>query len=396
MEPWSLVALVVRYGLALIFAIAAIGKLRDLDATREATRDLALPASLVPFVAIGLPLAESAVAVGLIVSVTSSVATMASLALVVAFSVVVARQLLRGRRPNCNCFGSGHQAPIGPLTLMRNGVLAGTCIALLVRWNGGGGTCSLGCPSQLSTAQTLGVAVGGVGVGFFAVHSWLLIHLVRQRGEFLERIEHLEGSNAALTHAGKDALTTAERASTQQRHRRSRPGPGIGAPAPRFALRNVQDAMVTIDDLVTGDTPSVFVFLGTHCEACLALATEIGERAVSDGPPTDRRLIALVDGTIEHVAGRIDARGFTAVLIDEGGAISERYGVSGTPSAVVVLPDGRISSVLAEGRAAASRLVYFPALTATTTTTSSTGTDAMTTERTASTRVLTPTEASIR
>ena len=51
------------------------------------------------------------------------------------------------------------------------------------------------------------------------------------------------------------------------------------------------------------------------------------------------------------------------MLVDAGGSIAQRYGVAGSPTAVLVLPDGRVASFFAEGRAAVSRLARGPATT---------------------------------
>lgn len=392
MEQSSLVALVLRHGLALVFLLAAAGKLRALSATRQAARDLGVPSRIAPTVAVALPLVEATTAVGLLIPAGARWASVAALALVASFSLLVGVQLLRGRRPNCNCFGSGHESPIGPLTLVRNGLLAVAAAALLIRSTQSEDACALGCPSDLSSGQVTGLAGALVVAAVLGLHSWILVQLVRQRGDLLGRIELLEAVNSASTMPTALASAAAIGHDPGHRHRRrSRPGPAVGAPAPRFALRDPQGATVTIDDLLAGALPIVLVFLEPHCEACEALAVEIGDRAGSGKGPTDRRLVAMVAGSAAAVA-RIDARGFTDILVDEGGVITERYGVAGTPTAVVVLPDGRISSALAEGRAAATRLVRSPASAAS----ASTATDPLPNHMTASRSTLETTEASRR
>lgn len=372
MNRIELISFVVRHALALVFLVAAVGKLRDREGTRRATADLGVPRRLVPTVALALPVAELVVAAGLALASTSGPTALAAATLVAAFSVLVAVQLHRGHRPNCNCFGAGG-APIGPATLVRNALLLTACGGLGVRWVSSIGdadaACRFGCPSDLTTAQVVGLVVGIVVAVVLAAHTWAIVHLLGQRGALIERLDGLErrlGGPVLPSHAPAPlASSSSSGAHAHHRHRaHRRPGPAIGSPAPRFALPDLRGRQVSIDELLDVDiadadtvVPTVLLFLETHCEACVSLAAEIGDRVVSDGPYTDRRLVAVVGGDPEAVAERIDGRGFTHVLVDSAGVVAERYGVAGSPTGLLVLPDGRIASQFAEGRAAVSRLV---------------------------------------
>ena len=70
-----------------------------------------------------LPWAEIAVGALLVADVGGAWTARAALVLLVSFTVVVATQLARGRRPPCACFGQLSARPIGPATLVRNLVL---------------------------------------------------------------------------------------------------------------------------------------------------------------------------------------------------------------------------------------------------------------------------------
>jgi len=377
MDLSSFISFAARLGLAIVFAAAAIGKVRNLGATRQATEDLGVPRWLAPTVAVALALVESVVAVGLVIPRTAGWAALAAAELVVAFSILVGVQLARGRRPHCNCFGDGG-APISHMTLVRNGTLFAMSGALAARWLHTGRSAALGRPGDLSTAQVAGLGLGAALAVVLAVMGWMLVQLISQRGDLLDRIERLEehvgarrttplgarsGSHDHDHNHDHDHGRYADGRSTDEargrrRHQRHnvRSGPGIGAPAPRFALRNVTGRHVSIDDLLPGDVPTVLIFMEPNCDACVALAKEIGDRKISDGPLVDRRLVAIVGGTPEAVGEKIDSRGFAHVLVDEAHVVAERYQVAGSPTAVVVLPDGRVASPLAEGRMAVSRL----------------------------------------
>lgn len=385
MNHLDLTLFVVRHLLALVFLLAAVGKLRDREATRTAAIDLGVPHRMAGAVPVALPAVELGVGVALLVPAAAGIAACAAVALVTAFSTLVAVQLGRGRRPSCNCFGAG-AAPIGATTVVRNALLLAASAAVAVRWVTTLGdvesACRLGCPSDLTAGQVVAIAATVVVAIALAAHSWVIVQLLRQRGELLQRVEALEqrfGGPLLPSHApaamhgapddghGPDAH--GHHGHSPRRHRSHRHGLPIGSPAPRFALPDTTGGIVGIDELLgesggrAADLPTVVLFLETRCEACVSLAAELGERADAGDLPTDRRLVAVVGGDPSAVAERIDRRGFAHVLVDAGGSIAQRYGVAGSPTAVLVLPDGRVASFFAEGRAAVSRLARGPATT---------------------------------
>src|SRR5262249_56730814 len=96
-----------------------------------------------------LPFLELAIAVALLPTGTARWAAAAAFVLLVAFSVAIAVNLARGRRPECNCFGAVHSAPIGAATLARNAALA-----LVAAWVAvaGPGASAVGWLGRLPTA----------------------------------------------------------------------------------------------------------------------------------------------------------------------------------------------------------------------------------------------------
>lgn len=145
-----------------------------------------------------LPLAELAVAATLLPSSTAWWGALGALALLSLFLVGITYNLARGRKPDCHCFGQLHSAPAGWKTLARNGVLA--AVAGFVLWGGyegGAGPSALSWVGALSTVQLLGL-LGGILVLALLVGQWVfLVHLLRQNGRLLVRLETLEASVAA-------------------------------------------------------------------------------------------------------------------------------------------------------------------------------------------------------
>jgi len=70
-----------------------------------------------------LPWIELSVGALLIVRVMVPVVASIAIALLVAFSIVIALRLREGSRPPCACFGAWSAAPIGPWHLVRNAAL---------------------------------------------------------------------------------------------------------------------------------------------------------------------------------------------------------------------------------------------------------------------------------
>ncbi len=120
----SAALLIARCALALVFAVAAVAKLADRGGFRHTLGEFGMPRALVGPAAIALPLAELAVAVLLVPEPTAVAGAIAALVLLAAFSAAIARVLLRGEQPDCNCMGQVHSTPVGAGTLARNATLA--------------------------------------------------------------------------------------------------------------------------------------------------------------------------------------------------------------------------------------------------------------------------------
>lgn len=124
---------VVRLGVALMFAIAGLAKLADQAGARQTARGLGVPAALARAAALGVSVAELAVAVGLIFDPTGGTAAFVGLALLVVFSLGLTVQLARGNAVPCACFGQFTPTPAGLPTIARNAVLAAATAFLIVR-----------------------------------------------------------------------------------------------------------------------------------------------------------------------------------------------------------------------------------------------------------------------
>jgi uncharacterized protein YjeT (DUF2065 family) len=103
----------------LVFVVAGVTKMSSPSLWRSQASGLRVPTG----VAVVVPYVELALGALLMVQVQRPAMAWVAVAVLLAFSTVLARQLLRGLHPPCACFGSLSARPIGAGTLVRNGVL---------------------------------------------------------------------------------------------------------------------------------------------------------------------------------------------------------------------------------------------------------------------------------
>jgi hypothetical protein len=128
--------------LAMVFSVAAMTKLMAWGELSGVVRNFrVLPAALVLPVTLVLPPLEIAIAVGILVAGTRSLAAAAAAILFAGFGAALAINLSRGRRQiDCGCFRSNLKQPISAAVVLRNLILV-VC-ALLLRSAGGATTLS--------------------------------------------------------------------------------------------------------------------------------------------------------------------------------------------------------------------------------------------------------------
>lgn len=332
--------LIGRLLLVLIFSVAGIAKLADRSGSRRAITNFGLSAALAAPLGIILPLAELAVAAALIPTATAWWGALGALALLLMFVIGISANLARGRKPDCHCFGQLHSAPAGWSTLARNGALALVAAFMVWRgWEGDVGPSLVGWIGDLSTLQLVSLFGGAVVLGLLATQGWFLLHLLRQNGRLLVRVEALEERVAA----GGKAVPSQNGIQAQQQET----GLPMGTQAPNFSLPGLHGETLTLESLRAAGKPVMLLFTDPKCGPCNVLLPEVGrwqqEHAqkltialVSRGDPEDNRVKAS-----EH--------GLDGVLVQEDWEVCEAYEVQGTPSAVLVQPDGTIGSSVARG-----------------------------------------------
>jgi thiol-disulfide isomerase/thioredoxin len=322
-------ATVSRLVLLLVFAFAGVAKLRNLASFRQTLLDFGLPASLTHPLAVALPVIELSIAAALVLS--GSVGGVLALLLLLVLSGAIQANLLLGRRPNCHCFGQLGPAPIGVSSIVRNAALA--IMAAVVIWEANRPAPSLSASllGQMAASERVGLAVSVVEVAMLAGVLVLAWQIVKQQGRILIRLDALEARSAGRP--GADLLPETSRIGLEE-----------GTPAPDFALDNLLGESVSLSDLIGRARPILLVFSSPHCGPCQHLLPELARWA--ERLAGRLTLVVVSEG---HASEHHQYPVPELVLVQERREIAERFQAWGTPSAVLLHPDGTVGSGVAAG-----------------------------------------------
>jgi thiol-disulfide isomerase/thioredoxin len=339
--------LIARLLLSSVFIVAGVAKLLDQQGSRRAIIEFGLPAFLAAPLGLLLPLAELAVAGALIPAATALWGAIGALTLLLLFITIIGLNLARGRKPDCRCFGQLHSASAGWKTLARNGALATLAGFLVLQgWEGKVGPNAIAWVGTLSMLQLLGLVGGVLMLGLLVIQWWVLLHLLRQNGRVLVRLEAIESN-----------LATGSGVAPSQNGVHAQPAAGlpVGAKAPGFSLQGLYGETLPLGALLAPGKPVILFFTEPKCGPCNALLPEIGRWQEEH----DKKLtLALISrGTPEESRAKFSEHGLSKVLLQQDREVLEAYEVRGTPSAVVVRPDGTIGSPVAGGSEAIQSLV---------------------------------------
>jgi thiol-disulfide isomerase/thioredoxin len=314
----TVIALACRLLLAAVFVVSAVSKLRDAAGARQAIEDFGLPRPLVRPIAAALPIVELGLGVLLVVAdPAATLGAVGSLLLLSAFTATIVLNLLRGRQVDCHCFGRLSGGPAGWRTVTRNAVLL---LLAAVPLRDAGGMPSLPAAADDYTAAELGTtAVLVVMSACIVVLALLLQTLVRRYGGVLLRLEALE------SHVGLAAP----------------------APAPSFALPDLDDELVALTDVLAAGRPALIAFISPTCHLCGELIPDL-ERWQTD-PDEPMSVVVISTGNVRDNRDKIGVGSQLRVLLQDIQVTETAWGVTGTPAAVFVSADGALVGTPAYG-----------------------------------------------
>jgi methylamine dehydrogenase accessory protein MauD len=324
-----------RAALAAVFAVAGAAKLADRAGSRQAAVDFGAPPALAPALGTLLPVAELATAAALLPVSTARWGALGALVLLALFTAAIAIAVARGSAAPCHCFGQLSSAPVGPGTLIRNGVLLAAAAFLTVRgWNDPGPSLAA-VAAFAATPRGLADTAAAGAVLFAAALILLMLAILRQQGRILLRLEAVE-QWVAGGQAG--AMMPAVPAPA---------GLPVGSPAPPFRLRDLSGAATELTHLLAAGKPLLLLFVHPRCGPCEALLPQIAEwQRLANGALT----IPLVSqGSSRENRAMAAQHGIAGILRQRASEVGEAYQAHGTPSAVLVQADGTIGSQVASG-----------------------------------------------
>ena len=342
----------VRLVLAAVFAVAGVAKLLDAAGTRGALEGFGVPRAAARLAGPVLPVAELAIAAGLLVPASAWWSALAAAGLLAVFMAAIGLSMARGAAPGCHCFGRLRPAPVSWRTQVRNGVLAAAGGVAVLAGRGASGLSPVRWAGQLNAAELGLAAAVAVLCAVAAGQGWLLYRLARQNGRVLARLQNLEqriGTGGPPAAAGLAGVRQA-----------SGPGPvrglAVGGPAPDFELPAADGRRVSLRALLGRGLPVLLLFSDPGCGHCQALLPQV---AGWQHQHRDRLTVALAT---RRPAGQNAATsqtpGLRDVLVQANREIAAAYGVTGTPSAVLIAASGTIASPPAAGAQAITQLIH--------------------------------------
>ena len=236
----------VRLVLAAVFAVAGTAKLLDAAGSRGALEGFGVPRAAARLAGPVLPVAELAIAAGLLVPASAWWSALAAAGLLAVFMAAIGVSLARGAAPGCHCFGRLRSAPVSWRTQLRNGVLAAAAGVAVLAGRGASGLSPVRWAGHLTAAERGLAAAVAVLCAVAAGQGWFLYRLSRQNGRVLARLQNLEQRIGVGGPPAAAGLAGARHASGQGPAR----GLAVGAPAPDFELPAADGRRVSLRALV--------------------------------------------------------------------------------------------------------------------------------------------------
>jgi thiol-disulfide isomerase/thioredoxin len=338
----AMALLAARLALAAVFAFAGVGKLLDRAGARQAVIGFGVTPTLATPIALGLPVVELALAALLLPATSAWFASLGALTLLLILLAAIGFNLARGRRPDCHCFGQLHSEPIGPSTVIWNLALCGLAGVILALGRAGADPSLLAWTRGMTTAERAGLGIEAIGLAGVVLLSALMWQMLLQQGRILLSLERMEAviSGGAIPQGAESAPLEL--------------GLAVGERAPDFAATTLDGAAVTLASLLEARRPLALLFVSSGCGPCEALTPEIEAWREAANKMT---IAVLTDKSDDPHATRLMVRDKHPVLVDATRAVAEAYQAWGTPSAVLVSPDGTIASRVAPGADAIRRLM---------------------------------------
>jgi thiol-disulfide isomerase/thioredoxin/uncharacterized membrane protein YphA (DoxX/SURF4 family) len=325
--------LLIRIFLSVVFALAGVGKLLDLQGSEKAVKEFGVPGDVARAVAIALPIAELLCAALLLPVATAWLGAAGAFLLLAVFIGGMIWQMAKGNAPDCHCFGAIHSEPVSKKSLMRNIVFAGLAFFLVARGADNQGLSFTDLTGEMAIQLFLGL----VTIGLLGAVVFYLKKISEQQTQIMRRIEILE---VVATEGGGREVTREEAGDPHD----SLP---IGSIAPDFELPDISGKIVTFEHLLLRAKPLLFFFVSPTCKPCEALLPEIEEWQAELKDKVE--FVFISSGNAVTNAEKFAGTGFKTILLQQDKEVSARFNAKWTPTAIFINADGIVASHLSVG-----------------------------------------------
>lgn len=338
--------LAARLLLAAVLAAAGVGKLLDRSGSRLAFADFGVPERATVSLAWLLPILELGTAAALLAKTSFAVAALFACTLLVTFSGVIGLSLVRGKRPDCHCFGQLHTAPAGGFTLARNLFLLVLAVFVVTASRSRHELSAVTWMGALSPDAVIFTTVGCGLTLFLLFQSWVLFHLLRQNGRLANRVSQLEAGLPSSTDNIQTSSPTSPSHAPQRAKARPR-GLALDSIAPSFTLPTIDGRSVGLEALRRRGRPVILIFSDPLCGPCKALAPSIVQWRRDYGHLITLAVISRGSLRDNETTGWATESEYVLVQADR--EVAQSYLAGGTPAAVRVGEAGRVTSSLSQG-----------------------------------------------
>ncbi|HEX9959656.1 MAG TPA: MauE/DoxX family redox-associated membrane protein [Pyrinomonadaceae bacterium] len=332
----EVILLLIRLFLAAIFLLAGVGKLLDLEGSEKAVKAFGTPAEFAKTFAVALPFAEIVFGVCLLFVEASWLGALGGLILLLSFIGGMIWQLAQGNAPDCHCFGAIKSEPVSRRSLIRNIIFAILALFLVAQGRENQGLSITDSGDGFSEGNVMSVILGLATVGLLVAVVFYLKKISEQQSQIMRRIEIIE----LTAHEGGKELVREELIHPED-------GLPIGAPAPDFALPDLNGKSVSLEHLLMANKPILFFFVSPGCNPCKALLPEI--EAWQNELKDRLNFVFISSGKASENAEKFGGAGFKQILLQKERETAELYFATWTPTAFLVNADGNVGSEPAFG-----------------------------------------------
>ena len=329
-----------KFAISAMFIFSATSKLMDFSAVAKMFENLFFFVTpLLGRALAGLLLAaEFTLSLLLLTNIYLSLVLISTCVLLMVFTVSLGFALIKKRSVTCNCFGQWSQSPISGFTIIRNLIITFAAIYATIL------SFSFDTISVVNS-----ILVNELVVSSAALSGDVLMYPVVW---LLATQSILFRSSSAWNRYFYKQL---------ELHEVNGEGVHMGEIAPSFELENHLGHRVKLQDILSPGKNTLLVFTDSSCGSCAQLLSNI---APIERNHSDIRLAVIAEGNPATNVAKANELQLSTVLLQgqrlSGGIpVSDIYGITTWPSAILMSGEGKILSEVAVGESEIDNLISY-------------------------------------